>query len=86
MEDTLKVRKETHGSYSSNASVTMGIMEVLASGSGIKELTNNQMYGLLMIAHKMSRIVSGNPNEPDHWEDICGYAKLAGKLVDREDV
>lgn len=29
-----------------------------------------------MILTKISRIVSGNPSEPDHWDDIAGYAFL----------
>jgi hypothetical protein len=29
-----------------------------------------------MIIHKIGRIVTGNPDVPDHWLDIEGYARL----------
>ena len=29
-----------------------------------------------MIAHKLGRIVNGDPNYADSWDDIAGYAKL----------
>jgi hypothetical protein len=30
---------------------------------------------------KMSRILCGNPNEPDHWRDIAGYATLIENIL-----
>ena len=35
---------------------------------------------LEMISHKIARIVNGNSNNKDSWNDIAGYAKL---VVDR---
>jgi len=32
---------------------------------------------LEMIAHKIGRILNGDPNYADSWHDIAGYAKLA---------
>lgn len=30
-----------------------------------------------MIIHKMQRILAGDPNVADHWEDVKGYADCA---------
>jgi hypothetical protein len=35
-----------------------------------------QRESLDMIAHKIARILNGNPNVHDHWHDIAGYATL----------
>ena len=35
-----------------------------------------QREGLEMIAHKVGRILAGNPSFPDHWFDIEGYARI----------
>ena len=35
-----------------------------------------QREGLEMIAHKISRILNGDPNYDDSWVDIAGYAQL----------
>lgn len=32
---------------------------------------------LEMIAHKVGRILAGNPHFEDHWADIAGYARLS---------
>jgi len=36
----------------------------------------DQWEALEMIATKLSRIVNGNPNKIDNWDDIAGYATL----------
>jgi hypothetical protein len=40
---------------------------------------------LHMIAHKMGRIATGNPNIKDHWADIAGYATLIANLLGEDD-
>jgi hypothetical protein len=35
-----------------------------------------QRESLEMNQHKVARILAGNPDEPDHWFDIAGYATL----------
>ena len=43
---------------------------------GIYELSPDQAEALDMIAHKIARILNGDPNHHDHWHDIAGYATL----------
>ena len=42
-----------------------------------------QIEALDMIALKLSRILSGQANFRDHWDDIAGYAKLASEACDK---
>ncbi|WP_257617167.1 hypothetical protein [Campylobacter pinnipediorum] len=37
-----------------------------------------------MIAHKIARILAGNPNYKDHWDDIAGYATLVSKELEND--
>jgi hypothetical protein len=41
-----------------------------------KTFTDSQWEALEMIAHKIGRIVNGDPDYADSWIDIAGYAKL----------
>ena len=41
-----------------------------------KSLSEVQKEALEMIQHKIGRILAGNPDHKDHWDDIAGYAKL----------
>lgn len=72
----LEERGKTHGEYSEHAAVTQGIMRVLMTGCRWGDLSDIQLETLHMTAHKMGRIVTGDPNHPDHWADIAGYARL----------
>ena len=72
----LAERHQTHGSYSEHAAVTQQIKDVLRNHPGWERLSPTMRETLEMNAHKIGRIMAGNPNFPDHWEDIAGYAKL----------
>ena len=48
------------------------------------ELLNpDQKEALEMNAHKIGRILNGDPNYADSWVDIAGYAKLVGDRLER---
>ena len=40
-------------------------------------MSTRQREALGQITFKIARILSGDPNHPDHWDDIAGYALLA---------
>lgn len=76
-EEILADRQKTHGDFTDNARVMQKLKEVVMFEYGWCKLSLVQREALHMILHKVGRIVSGNPNEPDHWVDIQGYARLA---------
>ena len=39
-------------------------------------LADDQREALEMIAHKIGRILNGDPDYDDSWVDIAGYAQL----------
>ena len=47
-------------------------------------LTDAQREALEMVAHKIGRILNGDPNYHDSWHDIVGYAKLVADRLQRE--
>lgn len=45
----------------------------------------DQIEALEMICHKIARIVNGDPDYADSWQDIAGYAQLvADRLTGTE--
>jgi hypothetical protein len=48
---------------------------------GWSRLDHSQAEALDMIAHKIGRILAGDPNHADHWDDIAGYARLVARRV-----
>lgn len=39
-----------------------------------------------MIAHKLARIMNGDPNYIDNWTDIAGYAQLVVDILEQREV
>lgn len=76
MSDLLNERQKTHGDFVWNAYVSQRMKDIFRAMEHDK-LGNVHAEALDMIAVKMGRILSGNANHKDHWEDIIGYATLA---------
>ena len=70
-------RHETHGDYTNTAQVSQHLKTTIRNARNWARLSNDKRESLDMIMTKVSRIMSGEPNEPDHWLDIEGYARLA---------
>jgi hypothetical protein len=81
IDKILAERAKTHGDYTEHAQCTQDIMLTLMLHRNWISLTADQKETLHMIAHKMGRVVTGNPNIADHWDDMAGYAKLSGDRV-----
>jgi len=80
---TLDERAKTHGNYADQARAAQFIKQLLRACPRWKDLSLPQMESLELIAMKLSRIVHGNPDEPDHWRDVAGYAELIVKELDK---
>jgi hypothetical protein len=72
---TLKQREKTHGNFTTHALISQSLKAVMRD-HGIYELAPDQSEALEMIAHKIARILNGDPNHHDHWHDIAGYSTL----------
>ena len=69
-------RAKTHGDFYDVAMTAQALKDVLRRGKNWTLLDDAERETLEMISSKISRILSGNPHEPDHWRDIAGYATL----------
>lgn len=77
----IESREASHGDYTVQASYAQHFKGLLRGHPKWAKLTITQKESLDMIVVKMSRILEGNPNEPDHWTDIAGYATLITNLL-----
>lgn len=77
LETTLTDRNRTHGDFHEQAELSGILKELLRTQANWRLLTYSQKEALEMIAVKVSRIMTGNPNHKDSWHDIAGYATLA---------
>jgi hypothetical protein len=80
----LAERRKTHGDYMMHAVITQNLKRIMRNH--IADLDRRLEYDMQetldMIAHKIGRIIAGNPEEPDHWRDIAGYAQLVANRLE----
>lgn len=74
---TLKARSSRHGEFKDHAAYTQAIKAILHSSPNWDgKMQPMHKEALDMIAHKIGRILAGDPDYDDNWHDIAGYAKL----------
>ena len=81
---TLRERNQRYGSFEGHALVTCNIKRAMQLSPNWSKLTDDQREALDMIAHKIGRILNGDPNYADSWHDIAGYAKLVEDRLNRD--
>jgi hypothetical protein len=81
-DSLLAERGKTHGDYHEQAELACALREVFATAGKWNKLTRVEKDATLMIAVKLSRVLTGNPHELDHWKDIQGYARLVEKDIE----
>lgn len=74
--ETLKDRGAKYGPFIDHANCTQGLKTMMMLQRGWVKLETDQREALDMIAHKIGRILCGDPNYTDSWHDIAGYATL----------
>lgn len=77
VEQTLKERGERYGDFSVHAALCQRLIDTMrGTDNWERRMTSVQRQALTVIADKIARILSGDPDYADNWHDIQGYAKL----------
>lgn len=82
IEKTLEERGKRYGNFKDHANITQEIKCVMRHQGNWHKLNDSQTEALEMIAHKIGRILNGDPNYDDNWRDIAGYAQLICKQLE----
>lgn len=76
----LEERGSRYGDFESHAIITQNIKAAMRHSPNWAKLPNDMKEALEMVAHKVGRILNGDPAYADSWVDIVGYTQL---VVDR---
>lgn len=79
IEKILHERGKRYGEYPDHALITQDIKRAIRSGRSWDDCNPHMQETLDMVAHKIGRIVNGDPYYVDSWTDIVGYARLTEK-------
>lgn len=87
IQETLRERGQRYGDFPNNALITQQLKRVMAiyvKRKPVGFLASDQQEALDMIAHKIGRILNGDPDYVDSWHDIAGYAQLVADRLTKE--
>ena len=73
---TLADRGNRYGSFVGHAKITQALKVAMIGSPNWDSLDDDMREALEMIAHKIGRILNGDPAYHDSWHDIIGYTKL----------
>jgi len=78
VNEILGERAKAYGAFRDNARLAQALKRAMADHAQDFGTTfaDDQWEALEMIATKISRIVNGDPENVDQWDDIAGYATL----------
>ena len=72
----LAERGSRYGDFATHALITQSLKDVMKNTPNWGTLSPSQKEALEMTAHKIGRILNGDPDYDDSWVDIGGYTKL----------
>lgn len=84
IQEVLNERGKVHGDFAWNAYYSQTFKNLIKNSPNYNEFSYTQKEALDAICGKISRILSGNPDHPDHWRDISGYAELEFQQLMKE--
>lgn len=82
IDELLVERGSRYGEFKRHAEITMELKHVIDTYN--PGMASDQREALDMIAHKIGRILNGDPNYVDSWTDIAGYAKLVADRLTKD--
>lgn len=95
-QEVLAERGQRYGKFAGHAEITQAIKRICVGSdkttldnatkerirSRVELMQPDQTECLEMIAHKIGRILNGDPNYGDSWRDIAGYATLVADRLE----
>ena len=84
--DLLKEREKTHGNFFYNSLYSQSLKMIMKSSKNWEGLSEFKKESLEMIVHKIGRILAGDSNAEDHWDDISGYALLVSNRLTQDKI
>lgn len=82
VDTILEERGSRYGAFVDHARITQNIKVSFMDSPNWSDMPDDMREALEMIAHKIGRILNGDPNYADSWIDIAGYAKLVADRLE----
>lgn len=82
IDTVLQERGSRYGKFTGHAKITQRLKTVMWEHPGWAKLDDDMCEALEMVAHKIGRILNGDPKYADSWVDVGGYSKLVADRLE----
>lgn len=82
VDQTLEQRGARYGDFGGHAKITQSIKCAMRDSPNWQRLSDDKKEALEMVAHKIGRILNGDPEYQDSWHDIIGYTRLVEQTLE----
>lgn len=84
IDEVLEERGSRYGDFTEHARITQNIKRAMKDSPNWENLQDDAKEALEMVAHKIGRILNGDPDYKDSWTDMIGYIKLIEKYLNND--
>ena len=81
LDEVLTARNGVHGDFDDDASTSQDLKRVIRAGTNWEEMPAVHREALEQMMTKVGRILAGDFNHVDHWQDLQGYPRLVEKWI-----
>ena len=81
IDKILAERGSRYGEFDEHAKITQNLKRAMENSPNWHKLPDYMKEALEMNAHKIGRILNGDPFYVDSWTDVVGYAKLVEDIL-----
>lgn len=86
VDTVVNQRSSRYGPFSTNAQTSQLIKAAMMASPNWATLEPFHKEALEMIAHKIARILNGDPSYEDNYVDIAGYATAVTRILSKEEL
>lgn len=84
IQEVLVQRGTRYGSFKSHSDIAQRLKLEMRKSPNWDVLAPDMKEALEMVAHKIARILNGDPSYDDSWIDIAGYVQLVANELKGE--
>lgn len=81
VDQVLEQRNGVHGDFDDDASTSQDLKRIIRAGTNWEEMPAVHREALEQMMTKVGRILAGDFNHLDHWQDLQGYPRLVEKWI-----
>ena len=82
--EILKERGDRYGDFKTHAKICQDLKKVMVNTPSWDLCTSDKKQALEVIADKIGRMLNGDPDYDDNWQDIIGYSQLVLDEIHRD--